>query len=149
VLLAAALLAAVSAQAQQRLVDPSAADSAQPTAMRILRYLADGDIEAAARLSNAPQRRLEVLRDYRNSVGEEEFRRVFGRYFVPHNRVVAEVANGPRRLLVWDLGEAGNRLTGQFYIELDGAFVMDDVPNPARSQLQRTLDEYRSGKLKY
>ena len=144
-LLAAALFAAGFAYAQQRLVDPSAADSAQPAAMRILRHLADGDIEAAARLSNAPQRRLEVLRDYRSSVGDEEFKRVFSRYVVPQNRVVAEVAYGPRRLLVWDLGEAGNRLTGQFYIERDGAFVMDDVPDPARSELQRILGEYRSG----
>ena len=115
----------------------------------MLRHLADGEIEAAAALSNAPQRRLEVLRDYRDAIGEEAFKRVFGRYFVPENRVVAEVAYGPRRLLVWDLGEAGNRLAGQFYIEVDGRFLMDDVPSEARSQLQRILQEYRSGVLKY
>jgi hypothetical protein len=97
-------------------------------------------------LSNAPQRRLDVLRDYRSAVGAEEFTRVFARYFATGNRVVAEVAYGSHRLLVWDLGEAGNRLVGQFYIELDGAFVMDDVPSPARSRLQRILEEYRSGK---
>jgi hypothetical protein len=142
-------LVATCAFAQQRLVDPSAPDSARPAALRMLRHLADGEIEAAAALSNAPQRRLEVLRDYRDAIGEEAFKRVFGRYFVPENRVVAEVAYGPRRLLVWDLGEAGNRLAGQFYIEVDGRFLMDDVPSEARSQLQRILQEYRSGVLKY
>jgi len=47
-----------------------AGESAQPVAREVLRYLAAGDIEQAAQLSNAPQRRAEVLRDYRQSVGE-------------------------------------------------------------------------------
>jgi hypothetical protein len=111
--------------------------------MLVLRHLADGDIEAAARLSNAPQRRLEVLRDYRNAVGEEEFKRIFGRYFAPQNRLIAEVAIGPRRLLVWDLGEADNHLAGQLYVEAEGGFVMDDVPSPERSQLRAILEKYR------
>ncbi|HEV3010066.1 MAG TPA: hypothetical protein VGX52_13610, partial [Burkholderiales bacterium] len=135
------ILLAGSVIAQHRLVEPSAADSARPAAMRVLRHLAEGDIEAAARLSNAPRERLEVLRDYRNRVGEEEFKRLFGRYFSPENRVIAEVAFGARRLLVWDLGEAGNHFAGQFYIALDGRFLMDDVPSPARSELRRVLEE--------
>ena len=141
--LAVAMLAALPALAQQRLVEPSAADSARPAAMLLLRHLAEGNIEAAAALSNAPQRRLEVLRDYRDAVGEEEFRRIFGRYFAPENRLVAEVAIGPRRLLVWDLGEAGNRLAGQFYVHVDGGFVMDDVPSAERSELRKVLEKYR------
>lgn len=144
--LGAALLAATAAFAQQRLVEPAAADSARPAAMVILRHLAGGDIEAAARLSNAPKRRLEVLRDYRNFVGEEEFKRIYGRYFAPENRLIAEVAIGPRRLLVWDLGEAGNHLAGQFYVEVDGRFVMDDVPSPERSELRAVLEKYRREK---
>jgi hypothetical protein len=137
-----------SALAQQRLVEPSAADSAHASAMRLLRHLADGDIEAAAALSSAPGRRLEVLRDYRNFVGEEEFKRIFGRYFAPQNKLVAEVALGPRRLLVWDLGEAGNHLAGQFYIEIDGRFVMDDVPSRERDELRAVLQKYRSEKVR-
>jgi hypothetical protein len=109
----------------------------------VLRHLAEGNIEAAAALSNAPQRRLEVLRDYRNSIGEEEFKRVFGRYLAPENRLIAEVAIGPRRLLVWELGEADKRLVGQFYLELDGRFVMDDVPGPERSELRGVLEKMR------
>ena len=46
-------------------------------------HLSTGDIEEAALLSNAPRRRFEVLRDYRESVGEEEFKRVFAQYFNP------------------------------------------------------------------
>jgi hypothetical protein len=137
-----------SALAQQRLVEPSAADSARATAMRVLGHLAAGDIEAAAALSNAPQQRLAVLRDYRNFVGEGEFKRIFGRYLAPENKLVAEVAIGPRRLLVWDLGEAGNHLAGQFYVEIDGRFVMDDVPSRERNELRAVLQKYRSEKIK-
>lgn len=112
--------------------------------MNVLRLLADGDIETAAKLSNAPERRLEVLRDYRKRVGDEEFKRAFARYF--ETPVVAEVALGPRRLLVWNLGED---LAAQYYIEREGRFVMDDVPSPARAELARILREFRSGHLKY
>jgi hypothetical protein len=119
------------------------AESAQPIAMQLLRHLADGDIEAAAALSNAPQRRLEVLRNFRQSVGEEEFKRLFGRYFAPENRVLMEAAIGGHRMIVWDLGEAGNQLAGQYYVEVDGKFRMDDVPNEERTKLQRILESYR------
>jgi hypothetical protein len=140
---AAALLAALPAFAQQRLVEPSAADSARATAMLMLRHLAEGNIEEAAALSNAPRRRLEVLRDYRDAVGEEEFKRVFGRYFAPENRLIAEVAIGRHRLLVWDLGEAGNRLAGQYYVEVEGRFLLDDVPSRERSELRGVLERIR------
>ena len=140
------LLAAGPALAQQRLVEPSAADSAHPTALRVLRHLADGELEAAAALSNAPRERLELLRGYREVVGEAEFKRVYTRYLAPQNKLIAEVALGPRRLLVWDLGEAGNRIAGQFYVEVDGGFVMDDKPSRERSELRALLEKYRSSK---
>jgi hypothetical protein len=135
--------AALPAFAQHRLIEPSAPDSARATAMRIVRHLADGNLEEAAALSNAPQRRFEVLRDYRDAVGEEEFKRVFGRYFAAENRLIAEVAHGRHRLLVWDLGEAGNRLAGQYYVEVEGRFLMDDVPSRERSELRGVLEEIR------
>ena len=133
---------------EERLVDPSATDSARGTAMLMLRHLADGNIEEAAALSNAPGRRFEVLRHYRDAVGEDEFKRVFGRYFAPENRLIAEVALGRHRLMIWDLGEAGHRLAGQYYVEVEGKFLMDDVPSAQRSQLRRVLEAYRSGKAK-
>jgi hypothetical protein len=123
------------------------ASSARNTAYTILRHLAQGDIESAALISNAPRRRFEVLRDYRERVGDDEFRRVFGQYFVAENRVVAEVARGPRRLVIWDLGQAAHHLAGQYFVEVDGRFVIDDVPNEERAKLQRILNAYRSGKL--
>ena len=138
-LFAAALLAAAPALAQ---------DSAQPVAMRLLRHLAEGNLEAAAALSNAPQRRLELMRGYRNAVGEEEFKRVFSRYFEPENRVIAEVAAGRHRLLVWELGEAGKQFTGQYFVEVEGEFLLDDVPSRERSELRRVLRDYRTGKPK-
>ena len=145
-LLAAALLAAAPAFAQERLVEPAAPDSARETALTVLKHLAAGDLEQAAALSNAPQRRLEVLREYRNSVGEEAFKQAFDRFLAPQNPLIAEVAIGPRRLLIWQLGEAGNHLAGQFYVEVDGRFLLDDVPSGERDELRRVLRRYRAEK---
>jgi len=140
----AALLAAAPAFAQERLIEPSAPDSARDTALVVLKHLAVGNIEQAAALSNAPEQRLELLRGYREVVGEDEFKRLFGRFLAPDNRLVAEVAIGPRRLLVWQLGEAGSQLAGQFYVEVDGKFLLDDVPSRERAQLRGVLRRYRA-----
>ena len=143
-LFVAALLAAAPALAQERLVEPSAPDSARGTALTVLKHLAEGNLEQAAALSNAPKRRFEVLRDYRDAVGEEEFKRLFGRFLAPDNRLIAEVAIGPRRLLVWELADAKHQLAGQFYIEVDGKFLMDDGPSRERTELRRVLRRYRA-----
>ena len=152
------LVAAVPAFSQERLLQlpngeelryrviTEASESARPVAMQLLKNLAAGDLEAAAAMSNAPERRLEVLRDFRNAVGEDEFKRLFGRYFAPQNRILMEAALGKRRLLIWDLGEAGNQLAGQYFVEVDGKFVMDDVPNEERTKLQRLLEAQRKQK---
>ena len=126
------------------LLASGSAGSALEAAKQLLRYLADGNIEEAARLSNAPQRRYELLRDYRAKVGEEEFKRVFGQYFHPENRLVAEYRLGSRRLLIWDLGEEAHHLAGQYYVEIEeGKFLMDDAPSEERSRLRQALDSYR------
>ena len=143
-LLAALLLAAAPALAQERLLDPAAPDSARSTAWTVLKHLAAGELEQAAALSNAPGRRFEVLRDYRDSVGEEVFKRAFARLLEPENRLIAEVALGPRRLLVWQLAEADGHLAGQFYVEVDGRFLLDDEPSRERDELRRVLRRYRA-----
>ena len=61
-----------------------------------------------------------VLHEYRESVGPEEFKRVFAQYFAPENRLVAEVAIDNHRLLIWDLREGAMRLAGQYFVEVDG-----------------------------
>jgi hypothetical protein len=139
------LLSFVALAGEHRIVtDP--AESAQPAALAILRHLAAGELEAAAARSNAPQRRLEVLRDFQRSVGEDRFRELFGRYFSPRNRIVMEAAIGRHRLLVWDLGEANGALVGQYFVAADGSFVLDDVPNAERAKLERVLAGVRSSK---
>jgi len=110
-------------------------------------HLSAGDIEEAALLSNSPRRRFEVLRDYRESVGEEEFKRVFAQYFYPENRLLAEIAIGKHRLLIWDLKESAIRIAGQYFVEVEGRYLVDDVPNDARTSLRWVLEAYRSGKL--
>lgn len=123
------------------ITDP--AESARETSHQLLRHLADGNIEAASAMSNAPMRRYEVLREYASAVGEEEFKRVFARYQSPANRILLEAAIGQRRLVVWDLGEAGNHLVGQFYVRVDGKYLLDDEPNEERTQLRRVLEALR------
>lgn len=118
-------------------------ESAQPVARQVLRYLAAGDIEQAAELSNAPERRAEVLRDYRQSVGDAEFRRIFADYGT--HKVIAELAIGERRLIVWDLGK---EVSGQFFVRAGERFVIDDVPSAERLELHRLLAAYRTGRLK-
>ena len=76
-------------------------------------------------------------------VGEEEFKRVFAQYLQPHNRLVAEIAIGRRRLLIWSLADSANHLAGQYYVESDGRFLLDDIPSDARADLRRVLLHYR------
>jgi hypothetical protein len=113
-------------------------------AARLLGLLGKGNIEAAARLSNAPERRYEVLREYRDAIGDDAFRQLYVRYLSPPNRVVAEAALGVRRLLIWELVDADRQLAGQFFIEVDGSFLLDDIPSPERARLQRALQDYRN-----
>ena len=138
------------------LMRPDAAlspDSALNAAKLLNLHLSTGDLEEAALLSNAPRRRFEVLRDYRESVGEEEFKRVFAEYFFPENRLIAEIAIDRHRLLVWELkgdgksGAASSRLAGQYFVEVEGRYLLDDVPNDQRTRLRWILEAYRSGKL--
>lgn len=137
VLCLAACAAAPALPHYRVVTDPS--ESARPVALQVLKHLAAGELEAAAALSNAPQRRLELLREFRDAVGEEQFRHLFGRYFAPGNRIVMEAAIGAHRLLVWDLGEAGGRRGGQYFVAVDGRFLVDDVPGLERAKLQRVL----------
>ncbi|MGQ0510925.1 MAG: hypothetical protein ACT4P9_09955 [Betaproteobacteria bacterium] len=125
-------------------------DSALNAAKLLNLHLSTGDLEEAAVLSTSPKRRFEVLRDYREAVGTEEFKRVFAQYFDPANRLLAEVAIDRHRLLIWELrGAAGqpSHLAGQYFIEVDGKYLLNDVPSPARAQLRRVLEAYRSGRL--
>ena len=136
--------------ADAHLLRPGAAlapTSALDSAKLLNLHLSAGDIEEAALLSNSPRRRFEVLRDYRESVGEDEFKRVFAQYFYPENRVLAEIAIDRHRLLVWDLREGATRIAGQFFVEIDGRYLIDDVPNDMRTRLRWVLEAYRSGKI--
>ncbi|HUN68598.1 MAG TPA: hypothetical protein VMU46_07365 [Burkholderiales bacterium] len=127
--------------------DQLAPTRALDTAKLINLHLSTGDIEEAALLSNAPRRRFEVLREYRDSVGADAFKRVYGQYFVPENRLIAEIVIGKHSLLIWDLKDGANRIAGQYFVEIDGRYFMDDVPNDVRTSLRWVLEAYRSGKI--
>ena len=121
--------------------------SALDSAKLIYLHLSDGDIEQAALLSNSPRRRYEELRNFRERFGEQEFKRVFALYFSPQNRLIAEIAIDNRRLLVWDLREGTKWIAGQYFVEVDGAYLIDDVPNEQRTRLRWVLEAYRTGKI--
>jgi hypothetical protein len=125
--------------------------SALDTAKLLNLHLTLGEIEEAAMLSNAPKRRFEVLKDYRETVGDEEFKRVFAQYFYPENRLVAEVAIDRHRLLLWELQTqkppARPVLAAQYFVEVDGQYMIDDVPNDTRTRLRWVLEGYRAGKI--
>src|SRR6185503_15300514 len=110
-------------------------------------HLSAGDIEEAALMSNSPRRRFEVLREYREEVGESEFKKVFAQYFYPENRLLAEIVIGKHQLLIWELKAGGARIAGQYFVEIDGRYLVDDVPNDERTSLRWVLEAYRNGKL--
>ena len=116
------------------------------TARKLATDLVAGDIEAAAKLSNAPRHRYDVLRAYRDWVGPDEFKRVYAQYFSPRSKVVAKIDIGRYCLLIWRL-DGADRLAGQFYVEIGDRYLFDDVPSAERGQLRLLLDAYREGKL--
>ncbi len=64
---------------------------------------------------------------------------------------VLELEDGAvvRYKLLWDLGEIGHRLAGQYYVEVEGKFLMDDVPSEKRTQLRRVLEAYGKDKASF
>ena len=126
--------------------DP-APTSALNTAKLLNLHLTAGDLTEAALLSNAPRRRFEVLRDFRESVGADEFKRVFAQYLSGENRLLAEIAIDKHRLLVWDLRDGATRIAGQYFVEVEGRYLIDDVPNDVRTRLRWVLEAYRAGKI--
>jgi hypothetical protein len=128
---AAALLAASALAGAQ--------SSARDTATWVVERLAAGEIESVANRSNAPERRREVLEAYRSQVGEQAFRDVYAQYRA--GTIVEEIALGAHRLVIWKLKD---HLAGQYFVEVDGRFLLDDVPGETRSRLRRALQEYRA-----
>jgi hypothetical protein len=131
-----------------RVLDATVPDSqsARLASERLLRHLADANIEEAALLSTRPKRRYEELAKYLLTVGEGEFKRVFYQY-LSSGGPVAEIAIGPHRLLIWELADAGHHLAAQYFVDIEGRFLLDDAPNETRARLRSVLEAYRAGKL--
>lgn len=121
--------------------------SALNTAKLLTRYLAEGRIEDAALLSNAPKARFERLRESFEGWSDGDFKRTYGRYFAPENRIVGEVSIDTHRLVMWYLKDT-DHLAGFFLVEIDGKTLLDDVPSDTRATLRRVLDAYRSGRAR-
>jgi hypothetical protein len=120
--------------------------SALNTAKLLSLYLTAGKVEEAALLSTAPRRRFEILLDYKSAVGDEDFKQVYTQYFLPQNRLMAEIVMGPHSLLVWHLRD-NNAYAGQYYVRVEGKVLMDDAPSIERFRLRRILEAVRTGKI--
>jgi hypothetical protein len=134
------LVAALALCGAALLTQAQVLTSARGTADRIAELLAAGDIEAVAALSNQPQRRKEELLKYRALVGEAEFRRVFTEYL--RRPIREEYAVGAHRLVIRDIVDPAGKYVGQYFVERDGTFLMDDEPSPARERLRAMLLDY-------
>jgi len=121
--------------------------SALNTAKMVTRYLAEGKIEDASLLSNAPKARFARLRESFEGWSDADFRRAYGRYFDTENRIVGEVAIDGHRLLTWHLKDT-DYLAAFFLVEIEDRLLIDDVPNETRANLRRVLQAYRDGKVK-
>jgi len=135
--------------ADAHVLDASAAPqprSALNTAKLVTRYLAEGRIEDASLLSNAPKARYARLRESFEGWSELDFRRAYARYFDPGNRIVGEVSIDGHRLLIWHLRDT-DYLAAFFLVEIEDRLLIDDVPNATRANLRRVLEAYRAGKI--
>ena len=119
--------------------------SALNTAKLVMQSLAEGRLEDASLLSNAPKARYARLRESFEGWSEDDFRRTYARYFAPENRIVGEVAIDGHRLLMWHLRDT-DHVAAFFLVDIDGRLLLDDVPNPTRASLRRVLEAYRNGK---
>jgi hypothetical protein len=121
--------------------------SALDTAKLVTRYLAEGKVEDASLLSNAPKARYARLRESFEGWSEADYQRAYARYFDPANRIVGEIAIDSHRLLIWHLRDT-DYLAAFFLVDIEGRLLIDDVPNETRANLRRILQAYRDGKLK-
>ncbi len=126
---------------------PAAAMSALETAKLVARHLAQGQIEEASLLSNAPKARYQRLREAFAGWDAADFERTYGRYFAPENRIVGEAAIGPHRLVMWYLRDT-DHVTGFFLVEVEGRFLLDDQPSEERTKLRRVLEATRAAGAK-
>lgn len=136
--------------AEAHRLDPTAKlepTDALNTAKLVTQYLAAGRIEEASLLSNAPRARFERLRESLTGWSEADFARAYGRYFAPENRIVGDAAIGKHQLVMWYLKDT-DYLTGYFLVEVDGRFLLDDIPSETRSRLRQVLEAHRSGRAR-
>jgi hypothetical protein len=120
--------------------------SALETAKLVTRHLAEGRIEEASLLSTAPKTRYGLLQEATAGWTEEDFRKTYGSYFAPENRIVGEVAVGEHRLLMWHLKDI-DHVAAFYLVDVEGRMLIDDAPNPMRANLRKVLEAYRSGKI--
>jgi hypothetical protein len=129
------------------LIDPAqplAPTSAINTAKLLHRHLAEGNLEEAALLSNAPKARFAILRESFEGWTPEDFRNAYDRYFQKQNRIIAEVVMGRHRLVMWQLDDVGY-IAGYIFVDVEGKVLLDDVPGPERDRIRRVLQAFRAG----
>lgn len=117
------------------------------TSLALYRALTTGDMEKVAALSNDPEKTVEKYRQYRERLGDADFRKMFTSYFDGSSTYTHELTIGSHHLLlIEDTDNAA--LAAQFYEARDGKFLVDEKPSPERDQLGKLFMAIREGKLK-
>jgi hypothetical protein len=96
--------------------------------------LAQGDIAGAAKLSNDPAAVTKKYTDYRERLGEAEFRQQFAGYFSGGAALKYEIRVGRRHLLIVHDAEMEMDMA-QVYVENGGTFLADEKDSAERSQV--------------
>lgn len=123
------------------------------------RRLADGDAQGAAQLSNASDLVGPMYLDLKTVRGDDEFKKMWGEYFLGKNKYIGHFEIGAYRLLLVALDttivvdDKGTKkplkdTAAQFFQLVDGKYLIDDQQSEERRRLSLIFNAYKDGKFK-
>jgi len=118
--------------------------SALACSFSIYNLLAKGDIQGAAKLSVSPSKAAEKWTNYRERIGDEDFKKMMADYFSSGNVAIAELYLGDDTMLVVKTEDGP---VAQFYQKRGGKYLMTDEPTSGKI-LGRVLNMLREGRIR-
>lgn len=129
------------------------------TSLLFYRRMAEGDAQGAAQLSNASDLVGPLYLDLKTVKGDDEFKKMWGDYFLGKNKYIGQFEIGAYRLLLLALDttividdkgtkKALKETAAQFYQLVDGKYLMDDQHSEERRRLSLIFNAYKDGKFK-
>jgi hypothetical protein len=115
--------------------------------LQLYRALGTADISTAAAMSNDRERTYAKYERYVERLGMAEFKKMFLSYFVGGASYTHELVIGEHHMLLVE-DPADDTIAAQFYVRVEGKYLIDEKPGPERDQLGRLFMAVREGKLK-